>query len=74
MCNKVLWKTPAAWKGKGIDFVVCFNDECRPTIRNVSSLASTQEEADTKMLLHSAHASKLGATPALIYLLPTRMS
>ena len=47
---------------KGIVLLVSFNDECHLTIRNVSSLASTQEEADIKILLHAAHASKLGAT------------
>ena len=54
-------------KGKGIDLVVSFKDGYHSTIRNVSSLASTQEEADTKMLLHAAHASKLGATGVDIF-------
>lgn len=51
-CNKDSSKT----------YVVTLKDECKSNKLSVEHLASTQEEADTRMLLHAIDATERGAT------------
>ena len=47
---------------RGIHLVVAWSNKVAATHRNVTHLASSQEEADTKMLLHARDAKSNGAT------------
>ena len=47
--------------------VVAWGTECEATHRDVRHLRSTQEEADTKIILHALDASAQGATQLSIY-------
>ena len=46
----------------GRQVVVALGTECEATHRDVRHLRSTQEEADTKIILHALDASAQGAT------------
>ncbi len=47
--------------------VVAYGNECQGTHEDVAHLQSTQEEADTKIVLHALDAASNGATQLLIY-------
>ena len=51
----------------GRQVVVAWGTECEATHRDVRHLRSTQEEADTKIILHALDASAQGATQLFIY-------
>ena len=51
----------------GRQVVVAWGTECEATHRDVRHLRSTQEEADTKIILHALDASAQGATQLSIY-------
>ena len=51
----------------GRQVVVAWGTECEATQRDVRHLRSTQEEADTKIILHALDASAQGATELSIY-------
>ncbi|CAH3164811.1 unnamed protein product, partial [Porites lobata] len=51
----------------GRQVVVAWGTECEVTHRDVRHLRSTQEEADTKIILHALDASVQGATQLSIY-------
>ena len=51
----------------GRDIVVAWDCNCKATHRDVAHLKSTQEEADTKMVLHAHEASVQGASSIRIY-------
>ncbi|CAH3161781.1 unnamed protein product [Pocillopora meandrina] len=51
----------------GRQVVVARGTECQATHRDVRHLRSTQEEADTKIILHALDASAQGATQLSIY-------
>lgn len=46
----------------GRQLVVAWSCHCKATMKNVGHLESTQEEADTKILLHAVDAARAGAT------------
>ncbi|KAK3753092.1 hypothetical protein QZH41_010830, partial [Actinostola sp. cb2023] len=52
---------------KGKRLVVAWGSECEATHKDVTHLRSTQEEADTKMLLHAVDAAANGATTITIH-------
>ena len=49
-------------KYNGKNLVVAWGSTCEATHRDVSHLRSSQEEADTKIILHAADAASHGAT------------
>ena len=51
----------------GRRFVVSWRDACQATHEDVTHLQSSQEEADTKIILHAADATSDGATEIRIY-------
>ena len=51
----------------GRQVVVAWGTECEATQRDVRHLRSTQEEADTKIILHALNASAQGTTQLSIY-------
>lgn len=51
----------------GKRLVVAWGSECEATHKDVTHLRSTQEEADTKMLLHAVDAAAHGATEISIH-------
>lgn len=51
--------------------VVAWASECKATQRDVSHLQSSQEEADTKMILHALDAASNGATEINVFSLDT---
>ena len=54
-------------KQQGRKFVVAWGSECQATHKNVAHLQSSQEEADTKILLHALDATAAGATEIRIH-------
>jgi len=52
---------------KGKRLVVAWGSECEATHKDVTHLQSTQEEAETKMLLHAVDAAANGATTITIH-------
>ena len=57
----------------GRQVIVAWGTECEATHRDVRHLQSTQEEADTKIILHALDASTQGATQLDLYILLTLM-
>jgi hypothetical protein len=55
-------KTLECARGRGMKLVVAWSNQCKATHKDVEHLASEQEEADTKLLLHAVDATVCGAT------------
>ena len=55
-------KTVQCAERKRKDIVVAWSSECQATHRDVSHLESSQEEADTKLILHAVDAVGCGST------------
>ena len=54
-------------KEEHINVVVAWSNNCEASHRDAKHLASTQEEADTKILLHAVDASSSGATSLQVH-------
>ena len=52
---------------KGVKLVVAWSNQCKATLTDVTHLASEQEKADTKLILHAYEASRCGATSIHIH-------
>ena len=55
-------KTLEKGSHSGNDVVVAWGSQCKATHKDVAYLESSQEEADTKLLLHAIDATTSGAT------------
>ena len=54
-------------EGKGMKFVVAWGSTCEATHRGITHIKSSQEEADTKIILHALDAATHGATEINIH-------
>ena len=55
-------KTLEKGSHSGKDVVVAWSSQCKATCKDVAYLESSQEEEDTKLLLHAIDATTSGAT------------
>ena len=52
-------------EGRGMKLVVAWGSTCEATNRGITHIKSSQEEADTKIILHALDAATHGATEEL---------
>ena len=55
-------------EGRGMKLVVAWGSTCEATHRGITHIKSSQEEADTKIILHALDAATHGATEINIHL------